>query len=62
MLRKFGQGFDWLKDFPMKRDNVVYFRLRKILQAIKDQARARHTGAIFALMIAAVGRSVCCFI
>jgi SAM-dependent methyltransferase len=29
-------GFDWLKDFPSERNNGVYFRGRKILQAIKD--------------------------
>ena len=33
---KIGQGFDWLKDFPSERNNGVYFRARKILQAIKD--------------------------
>jgi hypothetical protein len=47
LARKIGQGFDWLKDFPTERNNRVYFRRRKILQAIKDSARARHTGAIF---------------
>ena len=33
---KIAQGFDWLKDFPSERNNGVYFRGRKILQAIKD--------------------------
>jgi len=33
---KIAQEFDRLKDFPSERNNGVYFRGRKILQAIKD--------------------------
>jgi len=36
MARKIARGFDWLKDFPTEWNNGVYFRRRKILQAIKD--------------------------
>ena len=28
LLRKVGQGFDWLKDFVLERNNGVYFRGR----------------------------------
>ncbi len=31
-----GQGFDRLKDFLFERNNGVYSRKQKILQAIKD--------------------------
>jgi len=36
LLRKIAQGFDWLKDFLTEWNNNVYFRRKKILQAIKD--------------------------
>ena len=49
LARKVGQGFDCLTDLPQERDNGVCFRVRKIRQASKDLARARHTRAIFGL-------------
>jgi len=36
LARQIAQGFDWLKDFPTERNNGVYCRRRKLLQAIKD--------------------------
>ena len=38
-----------MADFPSEWNNGVYFRVRKIPQAIKDSARARQTGATFRL-------------
>jgi hypothetical protein len=34
--RKIVQGFDWLSDFLSEWNNHVYFRVKKITQAIKD--------------------------
>jgi hypothetical protein len=41
LARKIGRGFDRLKDFLLEWNNGVYCRKQKILQAIKDQAKAR---------------------
>jgi hypothetical protein len=46
LVRKIGQGFDWLKVFLCEWNNGVYFRAKKNLQAIKDSARAQQSGEI----------------
>lgn len=38
------QRFGFTKDFPKKRNNHVYSRLRKILCGFKEQARTRRPG------------------
>ena len=42
--RKIAQRFGCLKFFVIERNNRVYSRANKTFQAVKDQARARHTG------------------
>ena len=49
MLGEIGYGFDRLADFPKEWNNGVYFRLRKIRQTVKDEAKARQTLALFGL-------------
>ena len=38
------QGFGFTKDFAKERNNLVYFRLSKMLCGFKDQVRARPSG------------------
>jgi len=46
LLCEIGRGFEWLADFPNEWNDGVHFRLRKIRQTVKDQAKAQHSGAI----------------
>jgi hypothetical protein len=45
----FTPRFGFIEDFAKKRNNLVYFRLSKMLCGFKDQVRARPSGETYGL-------------